>query len=82
MLSLAWGSNRQYGICAPQSTVTQYGLCLFVNSHLTGLKEPDSFGVPFKLPHQRLIAFLLDFNMKAANLAVCFCLDLCLMGLT
>lgn len=37
-------------------------------------------GVPFKLPHQRLIEFLLDFNMKAANLAVCFCLGLCLRG--
>lgn len=39
-------------------------------------------GVPFKLPYQRLIEFLLDFNMRAANLAVCFCLGFSSMGLT
>lgn len=38
--------------------------------------------VPSKLPHQRLIQPLLDFNMKADNLAVCFCLGWCLVGLT
>lgn len=37
---------------------------------------------PFKLPHQRLIELLLDFNVKAANLAACFCLGLRLMGLS
>lgn len=57
MLSLAWGSNMQHGIWAPPSTVTQYGLCLFVNSRLTGLKEPDSLEFPSNCPTRDLLSF-------------------------
>lgn len=43
----------------PSSSVSKYGLSLFVNSRLTGLKE---LGAPFKLHRRRRIALLLDFN--------------------
>lgn len=56
-LSLAWGSSVQHGIRAPPSTVTQCGLCLFVNSHLTGLKEPDSLEFPSNCPTKDSLHF-------------------------
>ena len=37
-------------------------------------KRPVSSEFPSSRPHQRHIAFLLDFNVEAASLVVCFCL--------